>query len=98
MEHLAGQTLVKKNKDTVPADEVLSDKEIIAFYFSAHWCPPCRRFTPILADFYEEIKDQELPLEIIFVSSDETEDGLFSYMNEAHGDWFAVPFGSPVAE
>ena len=98
MEHLAGQTLVNKNKDEVSADEALKDKEIIALYFSAHWCPPCRRFTPVLADFYEETKDNELPLEIIFVSSDESEDGLFSYMNEAHGDWLAVPFGSPIAE
>lgn len=98
MEHLAGLTLVKKNKEQVSADDSLADKEIIAFYFSAHWCPPCRMFTPILADFYEEIKDQELPLEIVFVSSDETEEGLFGYMNEAHGDWLAVPFGSPAAE
>lgn len=98
MEHLAGATLVRKSKDQVSADEALGDKEIIGFYFSAHWCPPCRMFTPVLADFYEEIKDQELPLEIIFVSSDRSEDALFDYMAEAHGDWLAVPFGSPVGE
>jgi thiol-disulfide isomerase/thioredoxin len=30
----------------------LQDRKIIAYYFSAHWCPPCRLFTPVLADFY----------------------------------------------
>ncbi|GFQ92354.1 hypothetical protein TNCT_521511 [Trichonephila clavata] len=57
-----------------------------------------KMFTPVLADFYEEVKDKGFPFEIIFVSSDRSEDALFDYMNEAHGDWLAVPFGSPVVE
>ena len=27
--------------------------KIIGIYFSAHWCPPCRRFTPVLARIYQ---------------------------------------------
>lgn len=98
MNCLKGQTLVNKRKAKVSADDALKDKDIIAFYFSAHWCPPCRMFTPVLADFYEEIKNQELPFEVIFISSDRSEEALFDYMSEAHGDWLAVPFGSSVAE
>ena len=49
---LKGQQLLRKNGEVVNADEVLAEKKIIAYYFSAHWCPPCRNFTPILADFY----------------------------------------------
>ena len=49
---LNGQKLLKKNGEVVAADEVLKEKKIICYYFSAHWCPPCRSFTPILGDFY----------------------------------------------
>ena len=49
---LKGQKLLRKSGEVVNADEVLAEKKIIAYYFSAHWCPPCRNFTPILADFY----------------------------------------------
>jgi len=98
MEHLAGQTLVKKDKSQVSADDALKDKEIIGFYFSAHWCPPCKQFTPVLADFYEEIKENDEPLEIIFVSSDRSEEALFDYMSESHGDWLAVPLNSSVTD
>ena len=52
MDMLSGQQLLRKSGEVVKADEFLSDKKIIAYYFSAHWCPPCRNFTPILSDFY----------------------------------------------
>lgn len=96
MEVLKGQSLVNKTKETVSADEALSDIDIVGIYFSAHWCPPCREFTPILAKCYKEAKEKKLPIEIIFVSSDESESDLFDYMTEAHGDWLAVPFDSPL--
>ncbi|CAG9862266.1 unnamed protein product [Phyllotreta striolata] len=43
---------------------------IKGFYFSANWCPPCRAFTPQLADIYRIIRKKEPNFEIIFVSSD----------------------------
>ena len=29
--------------------DVLEGYKLYAIYFSAHWCPPCRNFTPMLA-------------------------------------------------
>ena len=36
-----------KDGKPVNAAEHLKDK-VVALYFSAHWCPPCRQFTPVL--------------------------------------------------
>ncbi|EFP07581.1 hypothetical protein GCK72_006232 [Caenorhabditis remanei] len=87
---LAGVQLEKRDKTKVDASEAISGK-IVGFYFSAHWCPPCRAFTPILKDFYGEVDDD---LEIIFVSLDRSESDLKNYMEECHGDWYHIPFGS----
>ncbi|XP_076307185.1 nucleoredoxin-like protein 2 [Tachypleus tridentatus] len=97
MDLLRGETLVKKDKSEANISEALTDKEVIGFYFSAHWCPPCRGFTPILADFYNELKDKGASFEIIFVSSDRSPDDMFQYMKESHGDWLALSHGSEVA-
>ena len=47
---------MKKDESVVGADSALADKKLIGFYFSAHWCPPCRLFTPVLAEFYNVSK------------------------------------------
>merc|ERR1712217_363781 len=68
----------------------------IGLYFSAHWCPPCRGFTPKLAEWYKGIKG-ELgdKFEIIFCSGDKAEDDMKSYYKEqcdAGGDWLCLPY------
>jgi len=94
MDSLAGQKLVKADGSSAAADAAMADKELILYYFSAHWCPPCRQFTPLLKDFYDEVSDQGL--EIVFVSSDRSAEDMVSYMKEAHGDWFATEHGSAL--
>jgi len=63
--------------------------KIVALYFSAHWCPPCRAFTPVLRQLYmDSLKKQGI--EIIFVSSDRDQAAFNGY----YGDmpWLAIPF------
>ncbi|VDP40690.1 unnamed protein product [Heligmosomoides polygyrus] len=90
---LKGVLLKKKDGSCSEAEEVLKDK-VVALYFSAHWCPPCRYFTPVLKSFYNELLSSE-KFEVVFVSSDRTEEDQKKYMEECHGDWYCIPHGSP---
>uniref|UniRef100_A0A1I7YEM5 Thioredoxin domain-containing protein n=1 Tax=Steinernema glaseri TaxID=37863 RepID=A0A1I7YEM5_9BILA len=83
--------LSKKDGTIVNGGEALAGK-IVALYFSAHWCPPCRQFTPVLKDFYKELEGEDF--EIVFVSFDRSEPDLKAYLSECHGDWLHIPFGS----
>ena len=53
MEFLQGKTLTKADGSTVDVATALANKDLVCLYFSAHWCPPCRQFTPLLKEFYE---------------------------------------------
>ena len=46
---------------------------VVGIYFSAHWCPPCRGFTPELAKIYAQCKAEGKSFEVVFVSSDRDE-------------------------
>merc|ERR1740138_643520 len=67
----------------------LADK-VVAIYFSAHWCPPCRGFTPKLAKAYATYKSAGKNLEIVFASSDRDEKAFGEYFSEM--PWLALPF------
>merc|ERR1711990_817358 len=96
MDSLSGVTLIKADGSSHAAEKALEGKDLVLFYFSAHWCPPCRHFTPMLKDFYEEIGNAGV--EIIFVSSDQSTEDMLSYMKESHGDWLACQHDSAVAK
>uniref|UniRef100_A0A915PJZ7 Thioredoxin domain-containing protein n=1 Tax=Setaria digitata TaxID=48799 RepID=A0A915PJZ7_9BILA len=94
---LLADTDLKKADGTVKkGSDALVNKKVVALYFSAHWCPPCRQFTPILKEFYEEVDDDQF--EIVFVSLDHSEEDLNNYLKESHGDWYHIPFGSDAVE
>lgn len=67
--------IIDGNYNVVPTEEIKKKKHL-AFYFSAHWCPPCQMFTPKLSQTYKKMlaraeKNGEEPdFEFIYVSSD----------------------------
>lgn len=90
IEALFGTRLVNaKGQRVSPA--VLDGKKI-GIYFSAHWCPPCRAFTPQLVTVYNELRKAGKPFEIVFVSSDQTEADMYRYMKDMEMPWTAVRF------
>lgn len=81
--------VIDKSGSQVPVSELVGKHVLI--YFSAHWCPPCRAFTPKLIETYNEIKTKETAFEIIFVSSDRDQSSFDEYY--ADMPWLALPFG-----
>ena len=73
--------LLAQGGATTPVS-ALADKQVVGLYFSAHWCPPCRGFTPKLAEVYTAIKGTGKSLEIVFVSSDRDDVAFDSYHKE----------------
>jgi len=69
---------------------VLNESDCVGIYFSAHWCPPCRGFTPQLAQIYNSIKAAGGKFEIVFASSDQDEAGFEDYYSTM--PWLALPY------
>jgi len=66
-----------------PSDQnALKEKKYIMLYFSAHWCGPCRNFTPQLCKWYNEFKKTRDDFEIIFCSSDRDEAAFKDYFKD----------------
>ena len=91
---LIDKKLVAVDGKRVGKYEMAQEPEMYAFYFSAHWCPPCRTFTPKLVDFYNANEAKKTKFEIIFVSSDNDEKSMEDYMLEAKMPWPAINFRS----
>ena len=90
MQSLFGEKLQTKDglQDT---SQVLAGKGNVGIYFSAHWCPPCRGFTPKLAESYLEMKAAGKKWEIVFASSDQDQSQYDEYLGEM--PFKAFPFG-----
>ncbi|XP_062110319.1 probable nucleoredoxin 1 [Humulus lupulus] len=81
--------VIGKNGSKVPVSELVGKN--IVLYFSAHWCPPCRGFTPKLIKAYQEIKEKDDAFEVIFISSDSDQSSFDEYFSIM--PWLALPYG-----
>ncbi|GAB9472974.1 hypothetical protein Gpo141_00010138 [Globisporangium polare] len=86
---LLGETLRTKEGDK-PTGEVLAGKKVVGLYFSAHWCGPCRGFTPVLSTTYEEMVEEHPEFELVFVSADRTPEAFAEYSAEM--PFVALPY------
>lgn len=81
-------TFIRHQHPSQTYNERVLDGKVVGLYFSAHWCPPSRDFTPVLAQFYSQVEDN---FEILFVSSDNNTQEMNFYLQNFHGDWFHLP-------
>jgi len=57
----------------------ISGKKYLFVYFSAHWCGPCKVFTPKLVEWYNTNKKNG-DFEVLFLSADRSEQARVAYM------------------
>jgi nucleoredoxin len=88
--------VLQNKKGEIALSQVKDESPLIALYFSAHWCPPCRMFTPTLAEFYKTVNKNKKEIEIIFVSLDQNEDQFKEYYESM--PWITVPYESDNRE
>eukprot|EP01054_Gregarina_sp_Poly1_P006427 Gregarina_sp_Poly_1__6426@NODE_3433_length_1099_cov_268_813953_g236_i2_p1_GENE_NODE_3433_length_1099_cov_268_813953_g236_i2NODE_3433_length_1099_cov_268_813953_g236_i2_p1_ORF_typecomplete_len306_score25_87Thioredoxin_8/PF13905_6/3_9e27PUB/PF09409_10/1_2e15AhpCTSA/PF00578_21/1_3e08Thioredoxin/PF00085_20/2_8e07Thioredoxin/PF00085_20/3_5e03Redoxin/PF08534_10/9_1e08Thioredoxin_2/PF13098_6/1_7e05Thioredoxin_9/PF14595_6/0_00027Thioredoxin_9/PF14595_6/2_6e03TraF/PF13728_6/0_00038DnaGprimase_HBD/PF16730 len=68
--------------------------EVIAIYFSAHWCPPCRQFTPLLANLYNHALQLNKSFDIVFGTNDRSAVEFQQYYSQM--PWKAIPYMDKV--
>uniref|UniRef100_A0A8C5LMT4 Thioredoxin-like fold domain-containing protein n=1 Tax=Leptobrachium leishanense TaxID=445787 RepID=A0A8C5LMT4_9ANUR len=92
MDIFSGHILFNRDGDKVDPEEALQNK-IVGLYFSNGSFSSCKEFATKLADFYSAALERSAlgQFEIIFISSDKTEDDMVEHMN-LHGDWLSLPW------
>ncbi|KAG2425623.1 hypothetical protein HYH02_014996 [Chlamydomonas schloesseri] len=96
---LLGDCLLGPAGAQVSVSSITGPGKVIALYFSAHWCPPCRHFTPQLASIYTNFKKDHVrkdDWEVVFVSSDRDEESFKEYFGEM--PWAALPYDKREAK
>jgi thiol-disulfide isomerase/thioredoxin len=81
--------LRRVNDPPSPLADALGGKEIVLLYASAHWCPPCRKYTPVLSQWYQSLGPNRT-VEVVFLSADHDENSFLDYFRQM--PWTAIPF------
>ncbi len=80
-----------------PVADRLTKKKYLFIYFSAHWCPPCRKFTPKLVEFYKT-NSKNGDYDLLFISSDKDQAAMDEYMKSTSMPWVGVKLGNDKAK
>jgi nucleoredoxin len=94
LDELLGEVLLDGEGAELPRAATLKDKHV-GLYFSAHWCPPCQRFTPELAETFKAIKAVRDDCKLVFVSGDRD---AAQFRELCTMPWLALPFDEKLYE
>ncbi|KJH45214.1 hypothetical protein DICVIV_08755 [Dictyocaulus viviparus] len=73
-EVLKGDTSRRVNGSVEVSDFSTINTTVRGLLFGAQWCPPCRQWVKQLAPVYEKMRAKGISIEIIFCSSDRTQE------------------------
>ena len=90
IEQIVGQNIIGTDGKTITDIAGHFEGKIVGLYFSAHWCGPCRYFTPQLVEQYKALKQANRDFEIIFISCDQNQKAFDSYFAEM--PWCALDY------
>jgi len=82
--------IIDKDGNKVDITEMQGDADVVGLYFSAHWCGPCRGFTPKLAELYKACEADGKKFKVIFLSSDSNQAAFDEYFKEM--PWYALEY------
>ena len=84
---LEGHLLVLKGKKLSSLKSFAKPTKYYLFYYTASWCPPCQKFTPLLVDFYNANKPGNDEFDVILVTSDSDEKAMEGYAADKKMPW-----------
>ena len=90
------EKLITANGKEVDTATALNGK-MVALYFSASWCGPCKAFTPHLVKFYKK-NAKANNFAVVFISRDKNAAAMKAYMKSAKMPWYAVPFNGSTRD
>ncbi|XGW14398.1 hypothetical protein V3C99_000590 [Haemonchus contortus] len=76
LEVLKGNILRRVNGTVETSDFSTIKTTVRGLLFGAQWCPPCRQWVKQLVPVYEQMKANGISLEIVFCSSDRTQEAF----------------------
>ncbi|XP_061212484.1 nucleoredoxin-like protein 1 [Neopsephotus bourkii] len=93
--------LANRERDELDTERELHgalDNRVLLLYFGSARCPRCRRFAPLLKDFFLRLTDdfhveRASQLGLVYVSRDETEEQRSAFLRAMPRRWLALPFG-----
>ncbi|KAF7286071.1 nucleoredoxin-like protein 2 [Rhynchophorus ferrugineus] len=97
MDMLHGRKVISKDGSLHPIKNVLRNKRILIYFFSASYINRPELFQKLRTLYQENLK-RGSGMEILYVSSD-TDEKNFKYdFNIRQGPWLAVPFRDSLAD
>ena len=95
MESIVGPELISR-ENKIKTAELCTNPKFVGIYFGAHWAPPCRKFTTNLDKVYKELNKDSACFEVIFCSSDGSEEHFKA--NFAEMPWTAIDFNDDACK